>query len=178
MSKRIILLVFSIVCFIPLQIYFLLKWLPKFLNFSGGIACLELRFSYNGTDVYNLLNTLGEAGIHHYITGTIIDMFYAFFMAFVVFNIYKVIQGEIINKGIFNVLSIIIPAAYLCFDWMENIGILIFLYRFPLTADKCIPIFSFFTMLKQLMPIVAGIYLLIIILIRIIKRLNIVKNHV
>lgn len=145
-------LLISLGGFIPLQIYFIISWLPQFLEFSSGIKNLDSRFIYSVEDVNALLATLGESGVNFYFKGIFIDSVYAVFMALVVFFILKIARS--------GKYSYFLPAIYLISDWIENIGIITYLNSFPefiITAS----VFPLFSSIKHSMAIVTLIFLVV-----------------
>lgn len=166
MKKKIRWFIVALIFFIPLQVYLVMIWFPDFIKLSGGLANLDSRFSYTVNDVDNLLKSLGQNGIKHYLLGSIIDIFYAFFMSITIFTLYKVIQIDQYNKPLFTILNLTIPLTYLVMDWTENIGIISNLLIYPRLQYSLIPTLSIATSIKQIMPIIALTYLIILLTIR------------
>ncbi len=167
MNHRIRLLAISLAGFIPLQLYLALVWFPKFLSLSGGIPNLDSRSHYTATEVNTLLCALGAVGTRHYLFGAIIDLAYAFFMGLVVFSLYRAIQGRRISNKVIDGFSLAIPILYVLLDWTENAGIFIALFRFPNPVSTGVSFFSFCTQAKQLSPIPAGMFLVLLAIMRI-----------
>ncbi len=170
MKKKLKPLILSIVGFIPLQLYLVMIWLPEFLIMSGNVNNLDSRFMYSSEDVKSLILALGDLGIRFYRMGTIIDLFYALFMALVVFFLLRLVMGESIKRQVFVKITLLLPLIYLISDWIENIGIFIFLNVHFGELIKFVPLFSFFTTMKQIMALLAFVYLIILLIIRAVNR--------
>lgn len=169
MKKTLKNFIISLIGFIPLQVYLIKIWLPRFLQKSEGITNLDSRFFYSKEEVSKLMITLGEEGVKLYNQGVVADFFYALFMALLVYSIFKIIRGrKRTNKIIINT-TYIIPLIYLLSDWMENVGVLLFINQID-SRLSLVPLFSFFTMIKNLMAMFSLIYLIFLIILRIKNR--------
>ncbi len=108
-------------------------------------------------------------GIKHYLLGSIIDLFYAIFMALVVFFLLKLIRSRKTKSLILIRLTYIFPLIYLLSDWIENIGIIYYLNSYPRVISG-VGLFSTFTTLKQSMAMISTLFLLLLVILRIIMR--------
>lgn len=172
MLTRVRVFLISLLCLIPIQLYLVGVWFPEFSNYSNGVRNLDARFSYTAEEVSHLLASLGENGRTHYVHGTVVDFFYAISMGFVVYSLFNLIMGNRINNFLHRLISVAIPVAYLLCDWMENVGILLFLHNYPSITGSTVSVFSSFSTIKHSMSIAALLYLLILILLRIWKRFS------
>lgn len=166
MKKTVKILLISAVGYIPLQVYLIKVWLPDFLTVTNGLRNLDSRFFYRVNDVLILKNSLMDNGIKLYNKGILLDSVYAIFTALLVYSILKLIRGFKNKKAVLIKLTYIIPGIYLVCDWLENLGIILFMN----IQDSFIfltPLFSFFTMTKHSMGILSLIYIQILIVYRI-----------
>lgn len=171
MSRKLKGFILSLTGFIPLQLYLIMVWLPKFRDFSGGLMNLDSRFNYTADDVVSLLSKLGHEGIKYYTHGVIIDFLYAFSMGLLVYFILKIARGNKIKSVLVIRLTCIIPSLYIACDWLENSGILYYLNSYPGNIHG-VEFFSIFTTLKQIMPLGACTFLILVLVLRITNKIQ------
>lgn len=101
-----------------------------FQTYSNGAGTLDMKLSYNGSDIYQLFQSLGAGGRKVYIQIWCVDIVFIFCFALIQNYLLKWIMGkEMLNGKWRFVLSV--PYLRALFDMAEDIMLFILLINFP-----------------------------------------------
>ncbi len=101
-----------------------------FQTYSNGAGTLDMRLSYNGSDIYQLFESLGTGGRKVYIQIWCVDAVFIVCFALIQNYLIKWIMGkEMLNSKWRFVLSV--PYLRALFDLVEDIMLFILLINFP-----------------------------------------------
>jgi len=155
-------------------IFMLSITIPKVMSFSNEMKLLDMMpTGYDTEYVNSLFSKLGEAGRNAYMYNQIpVDMIYPLLFGIT----YCLVLAYFLKK--LNKLNN--PFFYLCLlpivtgisDYMENIGILTMLIRYPDVSVLLVSITNFFTIIKSVSTTIYFIALLVIIIIFGIKAIR------
>ncbi len=100
-----------------------------FQLYSKGVGILDMRFGYDGSEVYQLFSTLGKAGRYVYIKNLCIDVIFIISFALLQNYFLKWIMGKEMLESRWRLL---LSISYLrgSFDIIENILIFVLLINF------------------------------------------------
>lgn len=145
--------------------------IPKVMDYAGGMKILDIiPNGYNFEYVNSLLHALGSKGRHAYLYCQLpIDMIYPLFFGVT----YSLITAYILNK--LNTLET--HLFYLCCvpllsglcDYLENIGIITILNRYPENSIISAQLTSIFSVAKSIFTITTFIILTLLLSVFIIK---------
>lgn len=151
----------------------LLVSIPRVMSFAGGMQIFNiLPFGYNEGYAMKLLHTLGSEGRRVYLHQQIlIDLFFPFLFAFG----NCLLTGFLLKKlnylkGGFIYLCLI-PVFASWFDYLENIGVMAMLLRFPDISVTLIQVSSFFSVAKSLLITIFFVVLMVLLILISIKSL-------
>jgi hypothetical protein len=146
-----------------IYVFMLTVTIPKVMGFAGGMKLMDMLPSgYDFQYVNVLLNKLGEEGRALYMYRQIpADMIYPalFGISYSVLLLYFFKKLNKLNSGLVY-LSILPPIGGL-FDYMENIGIIFMLKRFPDLTTDLVSMTNVFTIVKSFLTSVYFIVLLV-----------------
>jgi len=146
---------------------------PELMTYTGGKPIFNIMpFGYSDEYVKGVLEMMGEKGRHAYLYHLIpIDLFFPFMFAFS----NCILTGYLLSRlhalrGHFIYLCLV-PVFASWFDYLENLGVMALLLKFPNDTDAWIQLASFFSVVKSLL---ITIYFLVLatILLLIVKRKN------
>jgi hypothetical protein len=127
--------------------------IPSVLKFSGGLNTFNIMpFGYSSEYVMKLLFTLGVEGRHAYLFHQIpLDLIFPFIFAYG----NCLLIGYLLNKinslnGKLIYLSLL-PVFASWFDYLENIGVMTMLLKYPNVSEFVIQITDFFSVTKSLL---------------------------
>lgn len=137
--------------FITMSVYLLMIFItiPTLNRLANGLDIIDVLPFYDGEYVVHLLEYLESEGRHYYLCKQLpIDMIYPLLYAFT----YGKILKHFIDKLDFKRVKwvVFLPVVAAVFDYLENIGIGISLYRFPSLSDTILSALPFFSLLKNL----------------------------
>lgn len=118
---------------------------------SGGATFrpLDLRLSYSADDAYAVIGALTPDARRLYaIVELSIDMIYPVVYAFFFFVLVRWLLGKIPAQPKWLERAALVPFAAMLFDWLENIGIVAMIARFPDRPGALAPLSSAMTTLK------------------------------
>jgi hypothetical protein len=144
----------------------LLVTIPKVMSFADGMKLLDmLPFGYEAVYVQQLFDTLGEEGRLAYLTWQLpLDMIYPglFVLSYSLITVY------LLNKmGKFNGWAInlaFIPIIVGLADYLENVGIITMLLKYPNQTSIMVEFTSTFSMAKAMSTTVFFACLLVILI--------------
>lgn len=152
--------------------------IPKVMSFAGDMQIFNiLPFGYNEEYAMKLLYALGNEGRRVYLYQQIlIDLFFPFLFAFG----NCLLTGFLLKKlnylkGGFIYLCLF-PVFASWFDYLENIGVMAMLLRFPDVSVTLIQVSSFFSVAKSLL-ITIFFVVLFVLLFLISKKFLLTKYH-
>ncbi|MFJ1379133.1 hypothetical protein [Capnocytophaga canimorsus] len=136
---------------ITMSVYLLMVFItiPTLNRLANGLEIIDVLPFYDGEYVVRLLEYLESEGRHYYLYRQLpIDMIYPLLYAFT----YRQILKHFIDKLDFKRVRwvVFLPILAAVFDYLENIGIGISLYRFPSLSDTVLSVLPFFSLLKTL----------------------------
>ncbi len=141
--------------------------IPKVMSFAGGMRLPDMMpTGYTPEYVNVLLNTLGEAGRHAYLSVQIpVDMVYPFFfgVSYCLVLAYFLNKIEKLNSNLFYLCFLPLFAGL--FDFFENIGIITILRSFPDNSILLSLTTNIFSILKSSFTTVYFIILIIVLII-------------
>ncbi|MDT9499987.1 hypothetical protein [Capnocytophaga canimorsus] len=136
---------------ITMSVYLLMVFItiPTLNRLANGLDIIDVLPFYDSEYVVRLLEYLESEGRHYYLYRQLpIDMIYPLLYAFT----YRQILKHFIDKLNFKRgrWVVFLPVVAAVFDYLENIGIGISLYRFPSLSDTVLSVLPFFSLLKNL----------------------------
>ena len=148
--------------------------IPKVMNFSNGMKLLDMMpAGYDTEYVNSLFSTLGEEGRDAYLYNQIpVDMIYPllFGITYCLVLAYFLKKLNKLNTSFFY-LSLL-PLVAGISDYMENIGILTMLIRYPDISILLVSLTNIFTILKSVSTTIYFVALLVTIIIFGIKSIR------
>ena len=134
---------------------------PAYINQivpDGGPAVLDVRFGFSADDAYDILRAYGEEGRGKYLqmialADTIYPLVYGLLLIFLASFFLKRITTA---SGEFRIVNLLAVDAVF-FDFLENMGIMYMILRFPVRADFVAGMTSVFNILKYVMVLLAVI---------------------
>ena len=135
---------------ITMSVYLLMIFItiPTLNRLANGLDIIDVLPFYDGEYVVRLLEYLESEGRHYYLYRQIpLDMLYPLLYAFTYGKILKHFIDKLDFKRIRWVIFLPVVAAV--FDYLENIGIGVSLYRFPSLSDTILSALPFFSLLKN-----------------------------
>ena len=133
--------------------FILLVSIPSVSKFTGGMNTFNMMpFGYSSEYVLKLLSTLGTEGRHAYLLHQIpLDLVFPFIFAFG----NCLLIGFLLNK----INSLKGKLMYLCllpvfaswFDYLENVGVMTMLLKYPTVTEFVIHFTEFFSVTKSLL---------------------------
>lgn len=106
------------------------------LKVSGGTSILDFETRYSADFAYNLLESMGEAGRHFYLTKVmVLDIFFPPSLMLFMFGWLCLSLKKATNSGSKLRYVIFFPLIYLILDYTENIGITAMLINYPARLD-------------------------------------------
>lgn len=135
---------------ITMAVYLLMVFItiPTLNRLANGLDIIDVVPFYDGEYVVRLLEYLETEGRNYYLYRQLpIDMLYPLLYAFT----YGKILRHFTQKLNLQKLSLMafLPVVAAVFDYLENIGIGISLYRFPSLSDTILSALPFFSLLKN-----------------------------
>jgi hypothetical protein len=125
----------------------------KLSELSGGIGMLDMQFGYSVSQVYNMLDIMGNTGQQVYIKLLCLDfIFIIFYTLFHSLTIAALIKKTGLNDY-FKILNIL-PFLRSALDVIENFFILKILLDYPLKVISLVNISSIITILKLILNII------------------------
>lgn len=150
---------------ITILVYFfmLIVTIPKVMSFAGGMKLMDMLPSgYDFQYVNTLLNTLGTEGRELYLYRQIpADMIYPalFGISYCILLLYFLKKLNKLNSSL--IYLSVLPLFGGFFDYLENIGIIIMLRRFPDLSENLVSMTNIFTIVKSFATTVYFMVLLI-----------------
>lgn len=142
--------------------------IPELMAFSGGKLIFNIMpFGYSEEYVKELLSTMGEVGRKNYLHHLIpVDLFFPFMFAYSNFILtgYLLNRLEAVRDG-FKYLCLL-PVFASWFDYLENLGVMAMLVKYPDESNALVQFCDFFSVTKSLLiTIYFGVLLTILFLI-------------
>lgn len=158
---------------ITMSVYFFMLFIsiPAVMKYSDGLNILDMRpFGYSAEYAKKLLTNLGAKGRQLYLFFQIqIDMAYPLLYAFT----YSIMTLFFLRKAFHNVdklkFIVFLPLISGIFDYLENIGTVIMLTRFPSFSNTCTVINNAFTIIKSFSTMIFFAVLSVILIIALVK---------
>lgn len=154
--------------------FMLMVTIPKVMHFSGGMKLLDMiPTGYNLEYVKTLFDTLGEKGRNAYLFRQIpVDMIYPF-----LFGISNCLILAYFLKKLNKLSGLLF---YLCFipivagiaDYVENVGIITMLMKYPNLSNGSVMITNIFSVIKSMSTTIYFVVLIIILIILGIKTIR------
>lgn len=131
----------------------LLVVIPELMSFSGGKPVFNvLPFGYNVEYANSLLFALGEEGRRAYLYHLIpIDLFFPFLFAYsnAILTGYLLNRLQRLNSKI--IYLCLIPVFASWFDYLENLGVMAMLLKYPNETELLVQFSDFFSVAKSLL---------------------------
>lgn len=154
--------------------FMLMVTIPKVMHFSGGMKLLDMiPTGYNLEYVNTLFDTLREKGRNAYLFRQIpVDMIYPFLFGIsnCLILAYFLKKLNKLNGSLFHLCFIPIVAGIT--DYVENIGIITMLMKYPNLSNESVMITNIFSVIKSLSTTIYFVVLIIILIILGIKTIR------
>jgi hypothetical protein len=138
--------------------------IPELMAFSGGKLIFNIMpFGYSEEYVKELLSTMGEVGRKNYLHHLIpVDLFFPFMFAYSNFILtgYLLNRLEAVRDG-FKYLCLL-PVFASWFDYLENLGVMAMLVKYPDESNALVQFCDFFSVTKSLLITIYFVVLLTI----------------
>ena len=145
-------------------VFMLTVTIPKVMSFADGMKLMDMLPSgYEFEYVITLLNTLGQEGrmlyLYHQIPA---DMIYPglFGISYCILLLFFLKKLNKLNSPL--IYLSLLPLIGGFFDYLENVGIIIMLKRFPDISESLVSMTNAFTIIKSLTTTIYFIVLLLI----------------
>jgi len=156
-----------------IYIFMLAVTIPKVMSFSNGMKLPDmLPMGYDPAYVNELLGALGAEGRNAYLFSQIpVDMVYPFLFGV---SWCLVLAWSLDKLGKLNgsmIYLVLLPLLAGLFDYLENIGMIVILNRYPYNPDYLTQTTSVFTILKSLLSTFYFITLIAVVVAFVIKKI-------
>jgi hypothetical protein len=154
--------------------FMLLVTIPKVMSYSGSMKIPDMMpTGYNPEYMNSLLNQLGEEGRNAYLFRQIpVDMVYPLLFAIS----WCLVLAWLFKKLNYHNTKLIyltfLPVFAGLFDYLENIGMIIILNRYPENGDILTHITNVFSILKSILTTSYFVVLIVTVLVFLIKKLK------